>query len=62
MTLQAGSLRTYRSLNSWYAKFKAAGSNMKNMQHFSNQIHEALPKGNKDTTILSSLPCRRCTC
>ena len=36
MTLQAGSLRTYRSLNSWYAKFKAAGSNMKNMQHFSD--------------------------
>ena len=56
MTLQPGKLRTYGSLNIWYAKFKAAGLDMKKMQHYKNQIHESLLRGAKDTTILSSIP------
>jgi hypothetical protein len=38
------------------AKYKDAGSDKKNMQHFRNVINESLLKCDSDATILSAIP------
>ena len=52
MSLEAGVLRTFGSLQVWHSTFEAGGSKMKDMRKFKNMNHPSLIKGDKDTTIL----------
>jgi hypothetical protein len=56
MTLESGTMRTFKSLDNCYANFEAGGLNYKNMQHFGNVIHKSLITGDPDVTILTTIP------
>ena len=56
MTLQSAKLRTFGNMACSLAKYKAAGSKKKDMQHYKNVMNQCLLKGDPDTTILSAIP------
>ena len=56
MSLVAGVLRTFGNLEEWYNKFMEDRSKQESMKDYANVIHKSLLKGDKETTILSTIP------